>query len=99
MAALARGRLESIGVWRRFVSASEALLAFGRAGDVAGMALFDPKPRAPGSWQRIGGASPPRGWFSQPPRPRVMHEVLFARAAVKRSQGRPRAGYRAAKRV
>src|SRR5580704_3761694 len=51
------------------------------------------------SWQRIGGESPPRGRFSQPPRPRVMHEVLFARAAMKRSQGRPRAGYRAAKRV
>ena len=30
---------------------------------------------------------------SQPPRPRVMHEVLLARAAVKRSQGRPRAKY------
>src|SRR6516164_9751233 len=28
-----------------------------------------------------------------------MHEVLLARAAVKRSQGRPRAKYRAAKRV
>jgi len=28
-----------------------------------------------------------------------MHEVLSARAAVKRSQGRPWAGYRAAKRV
>ena len=28
-----------------------------------------------------------------------MQEVLSARAAVKRSQGRPRAGYRAAKRV
>jgi len=28
-----------------------------------------------------------------------MHEVLSARAAVKRSQGRPRAGYWAAKRV
>ena len=27
-----------------------------------------------------------------------MHEVLLARAAVKRSQGRPRAKYRAAKR-
>ena len=51
------------------------------------------------SWQRIGGASPPRGRSSQPPRPRVMHEVLLARAAVKRSQGRPWAGYRAAKRV
>ena len=36
---------------------------------------------------------------SQPPRPRVMHEVLLVRAAVKRSQGRPWAGYRAAKRV
>ncbi len=46
---------------------------------------------APGSWQRIGGGSPPRGRFSQPPRPRVMHEVLLARAAMKRSQGRPRA--------
>src|SRR6266436_5975081 len=45
------------------------------------------------SWQRIGGASPPRGRSSQPPRPRVMHEVLLARAAVKRSQGRPRAEY------
>ena len=45
------------------------------------------------SWQRIGGASPPRGRSSQPPRPRVMHEVLLARAAVKRSQGRPRAKY------
>src|SRR5271167_1330384 len=51
------------------------------------------------SWQRIGGESPPRGRSSQPPRPRVMHEVLLARAAVKRSQGRPRAKYRAAKRV
>src|SRR5207244_110677 len=51
------------------------------------------------SWQRIGGASPPRGRSSQPPRPRVMHEALLARAAVKRSQGRPWAGYRAAKRV
>src|SRR5471032_497892 len=54
---------------------------------------FDPIRRAPGSWQRIGGESPPRGRFSQPPRPRVMHEVLLARAAVKRSQGRPRAKY------
>ena len=45
------------------------------------------------SWQRIGGESPPRGRSSQPPRPRVMHEVLLARAAVKRSQGRPRAKY------
>jgi hypothetical protein len=45
------------------------------------------------SWQRIGGGSPLRGRFSQPPRPRVMHEVLLARAAVKRSQGRPRAKY------
>src|ERR1700722_7911956 len=27
------------------------------------------------SWQRIGGESPPRGMSSQPPRPRVMHEV------------------------
>src|SRR5258707_2947926 len=45
------------------------------------------------SWQRIGGESPPRGRSSQPPRPRVMHEVLLARAAVKRSQGRPRAEY------
>src|SRR4029434_1659951 len=53
----------------------------------------DPKRSAPGSWQRIGGGSPPRGRFSQPPRPRVMHEVLLARAAVKRSQGRPRAKY------
>ena len=45
------------------------------------------------SWQRIGGASPPRGRSSQPSRPRVMHEVLSARTAVKRSQGRPRAEY------
>ena len=60
---------------------------------------FDPARSAPGSWQRIGGASPPRGRSSQPPRPQVMHEVLLARAAVKRSQGRPWAGYRAAKRV
>src|SRR5258708_37821812 len=45
------------------------------------------------SWQRIGGASPPRGRSSQPPRPRVMHEVLSVRTAVKRSQGRPRAEY------
>src|SRR5271154_2639405 len=51
------------------------------------------------SWQRIGGESPPRGRSSQPPRPRVMHEVLLARAAVKRSQGRPRAEHWAAKRV
>src|SRR5580704_7906655 len=34
-----------------------------------------PERSAPGSWQRIGGASPPRGRSSQPPRPRVMHEV------------------------
>src|SRR5258705_9337455 len=54
---------------------------------------IDPMQSAPGSWQRIGGASPPRGRASQPPRPRVMHEVLLARAAVKRSQGRPRAKY------
>src|SRR5207247_2601010 len=53
----------------------------------------DPRRSAPGSWQRIGGESPPRGRSSQPPRPRVMHEVLLARAAVKRSQGRPRAKY------
>ena len=45
------------------------------------------------SWQRTGGESPLRGKVSQPPRPRVMHEVLFARTAVKRSQGRPRAKY------
>jgi len=31
---------------------------------------------APGSWQRIGGESPPRGRSSQPPRPRVMRGVL-----------------------
>src|ERR1700676_3481995 len=49
--------------------------------------IHDPLRSAPGSWQRIGGESPPRGRFSQPPRPRVMHEVLLARAAVKRSQG------------
>jgi hypothetical protein len=55
------------------------------------VSALDPTRSAPGSWQRIGGASPPRGRFSQPPRPRVMHEVLLARAAVKRSQGRPRA--------
>jgi hypothetical protein len=54
---------------------------------------IDPERSAPGSWQRIGGESPPRGRSSQPPRPRVMHEVLLARAAVKRSQGRPRAKY------
>src|SRR5260370_31611163 len=54
---------------------------------------IDPNRSAPGSWQRIGGESPPRGRSSQPPRPRVMHEVLLARAAVKRSQGRPRAKY------
>jgi hypothetical protein len=59
----------------------------------------DPTQSAPGSWQGIGGESPPRGRSSQPPRPRVMHEVLLARAAVKRSQGRPWAKYRAAKRV
>src|SRR5450759_4359131 len=53
----------------------------------------DPQRSAPGSWQRIGGESPPRGRSSQPPRPRVMHEVLPARAAVKRSQGIPRAKY------
>src|SRR5271169_6109630 len=47
----------------------------------------DPLRSAPGSWQGIGGGSPPRGRSSQPPRPRVMHEVLLARAAVKRSQG------------
>jgi hypothetical protein len=35
--------IASIGVWRRFLSATEALLSSGRAGDVAGMALFDPK--------------------------------------------------------
>jgi hypothetical protein len=35
---------------------------------------IDPFRSAPGSWQRIGGASPPRGRSSQPPRPRVMHE-------------------------
>jgi hypothetical protein len=34
----------SIGVSPRFVSASEALLSFRRAGDVAGMALFDQLP-------------------------------------------------------
>src|ERR1019366_7958531 len=33
---------------------------------------FDPKRCAPGSWQRIGGESPSRGRFSQPPKPRVM---------------------------
>jgi hypothetical protein len=54
---------------------------------------YDPNRRAPGSWQGIGGESPPRGRSSQPPRPRVMHEVLLARAAVKRSQGKPRAKY------
>ena len=54
---------------------------------------YRPKRSAPGSWQRIGGGSPPRGRSSQPPRPRVMHEILLARAAVKRSQGRLRAKY------
>jgi pimeloyl-ACP methyl ester carboxylesterase len=34
-----------------------------------------PKASAPGSWQRIGGESPPRGRSSQPPRPRVMRGV------------------------
>src|SRR6266481_5234978 len=56
-------------------------------------ARLTPTRSAPGSWQRTGGVSPPRGRFSQPPRPQVMHEVLLARAAVKRSQGRPRAKY------
>src|SRR5262249_15960504 len=55
--------------------------------------VADPLRSATGSWQRIGGESPPRRRSSQPPRPRVMHEVLPARAAVKRSQGRPRAKY------
>src|SRR6202043_806175 len=66
---------------------------------LAGKAARDPKRSAPGSWQGIGGESPPRGRSSQPPRPRVMHEVLLARAAAKRSQVRPRTKYRAAKRV
>jgi len=64
-----------------------------RSENAAQILGFDPQQRAPGSWQRIGGASPPRGRSSQPPRPRVMHEVLLARAAVKRSQGRPWAKY------
>jgi len=34
-----------------------------------------PNESAPGSWQRIGGESPPRGRPSQPPRPRVMRGV------------------------
>src|SRR5207244_6767043 len=33
------------------------------------LAAHDPERCAPGSWQRIGGGSPPRGRFSQPPRP------------------------------
>ena len=65
----------------------------GRDANIVAEAALDPKRCAPGSWQRIGGASPPRGRSSQPPRPRVMHEVLLARAAVKRSQGRPWAKY------
>jgi len=36
---------------------------------------IDPNRSAPGSWQRIGGESPPRGRPSQPPRPRVMRGV------------------------
>jgi hypothetical protein len=39
------------------------------------------------------GSTSSRYHPSQPPRPRVMHEVLPARTAVKRSQGRPRAEY------
>jgi len=47
------------------------------------MSVHDPKRCAPGSWQRIGGESPPRGRSSQPPRPRVMHEVLLAGSQAK----------------
>src|SRR6266436_6597004 len=65
----------------------------GRAGRTAAIAFLTHQRVRLESWQRIGGESPPRGRSSQPPRPRVMHEVLLARAAVKRSQGRPRAEY------
>ena len=51
------------------------------------------------SWQRIGGASLSRGKASPVAPAPSDAEVLLARAAVKRSRGRPRAGYRAAKRV
>jgi hypothetical protein len=44
------------------------------------------------SWQRIGGESPPRG-KDQPSAPTPSDARRPARAAVKRSQGRPRAKY------
>jgi hypothetical protein len=59
----------------------------------------DPKPSAPGQagkGQEVQVCYGVRS--SQPPRPRVMRG-LPARPNLKRSQGRPRAGYRAAKRV
>ena len=71
----------------------DALVDRRRMYNIAHQRPNDPVLSAPGSWQRIGGESPLRGRSSQPPRPRVMHEVLLARAAVKRSQGRPRAEY------
>src|SRR5215472_14473630 len=50
------------------------------------------------SWQRIGGESPPWG-KDKPTTPTPSDARRPARADVKRSQGRPRAKYRAAKRV
>jgi hypothetical protein len=91
-----RNRIKIVLTLRKASEFSHGLGAFlsqiGRRRERAGT-VDDLETRAPGSWQRIGGASPPRGRFSQPPRPRVMHEVLFARTAVKRSQERPRAKY------
>ncbi len=65
----------------------------GRDADVVVTAALDPEQSAPGKLAKNRRCKSPTGRSSQPPRPRVMHEVLSARRAVKRSQGRPRAKY------
>jgi hypothetical protein len=61
------------GVWRETNSRRRSHIARLGVGQEAG--------------KDVGVQSPPGGRASQPPRPRMMHEVLFAKAAVKRSQG------------
>jgi len=67
MFATSRIWLSSIAYNTNLVKSNDAPASFA--------ALLDPKWSAPGSWQRIGGESPPRGRPSQPPRPRVMRGV------------------------
>ncbi len=91
---MSEGYADEVGIVANCAGLERRLCAAGKHMLMLSSSQFDPRNGVrQESWQRIGGESPPRGRSSQPPRPRVMHEVLLARAAVKRSQGRPRAKY------